>query len=271
MIQKPHHQLTASALPMVVGQVIYGPIVLAVPNPTFANIPCAQCSCTGVYVDYAGPGVLWRHRHGMREVRRQGVALVSLATVTWYRRHGQSAVHATIDDRPACTFRGPARFHGKHPAVTVPTGPHSRPYGKVCSICDKRVRALERPQAYATSAPAAAPQAPQKPARGVAKRRRKPPSERRVSGAERTAWHKRTMVTTNRFRKAMRVAQGIHARLGSPDLPDHVVDVGVYYCGARRTAFYVKVRVLPGKRGLVKLPVRVDGVRVQVEDQEMAA
>jgi hypothetical protein len=37
--------------------IVYGPITITVPVPTFAPIPCTACSCSGVYIDYAGPGV----------------------------------------------------------------------------------------------------------------------------------------------------------------------------------------------------------------------
>jgi hypothetical protein len=56
MIDKPHRlELTTSVLPFASAQVIWAPAVISVPNPTFASVPCAACSCTGIYVEYAGP------------------------------------------------------------------------------------------------------------------------------------------------------------------------------------------------------------------------
>lgn len=39
----------------IVAPIVYGPITITVPMPTFAPVPCAACSCTGIYVDYGGP------------------------------------------------------------------------------------------------------------------------------------------------------------------------------------------------------------------------
>ena len=59
MIDKPHRlDLTATLNAIsVVAPVIYGPVMLAAPRTTAVTFPCAKCSCTGIYVDYAGPGV----------------------------------------------------------------------------------------------------------------------------------------------------------------------------------------------------------------------
>ena len=37
--------------------IVYGPLMITVQHPVFAPIPCTTCSCSGIYVDYAGPNV----------------------------------------------------------------------------------------------------------------------------------------------------------------------------------------------------------------------
>ena len=64
--------------------------------------------------------------------------------IVWMRRSCQRA-HAYIDGR-SCPFADAGTAEVKPVALLIPPegiGPHGRPYGRVCIVCDKAVRIIE--------------------------------------------------------------------------------------------------------------------------------